>query len=219
MWATQVTSHVSLHSCQAVHQFTGIDWAEILHGIDIVSTTQTSVKCSAAKYSWIDDSLVHEGWSSWCVRCARGGSRDLAKGTCLSRSQRLTCYGQMTAWPLTGLLPACPTCQHPRPSFQDMRSRTTHLGSICLLRSVFTSDFSSTLGCCLRLYQFSIHGGHCTGQNFKACAPSQLLPYASSLFLLCPPVSHSMLSFAYGISFLTHYPHHVNTAHSSTAAI
>jgi len=156
MWATQVTSHVSLHSCQAVHQFTGIDWAEILHGIDIVSTTQTSVKCSAAKYSWIDDSLVHVGWSSWCVHCARGGSRDRAKGTCLSRSQRLTCYGQMTAWPLTGLLPACPTCQHPRPSFQDMRSRTTHLGSICLLRSVFTSDFSSTLGCCLRLYQFSI---------------------------------------------------------------
>ncbi len=97
----------------------------------------------------IDSSLVAVGWSSWCVHYARDGSRGPAKGTCQSRSQRLTCCGQMMAWPLTGLLPACPMCQHPRPSFQGTRSLTTHLGSICLLRSVITSGLSSTLGCCL----------------------------------------------------------------------
>ena len=133
----------------------------IFSGIDTVSITPTFVKCTTANNSRIDDSsMVDVGWSSWFVRCARDGSRGPVKGTCQSRSQRLTCCGQMMAWPLTGLLPACPMCQHPRPSSQAMRSPTTHLGSICLLRSVFTLDCLSTVGICLSYTDVS-STGHC----------------------------------------------------------
>ena len=156
----------------------------IFSGIDTVSITPTSVKCTTANNSRIDSSMVDVGWSSWCVRCARDGSRGPVKGTCQSRSQRLTCCGQMMAWPLTGLLPACPMCRHPRPSSQAMRSPTTHLGSICLLRSVFTSDFSSTLGICLSYTDVSSILAIVLAKTFNACAPSWLLPFASLSDLL-----------------------------------
>ena len=141
-------SDVSLHGVQLCIISLAYPGLSIFSRVDILSTTQALVKCSAAKYSWIDSSL-DVGWSSWCVHCAKDGSRGPAKGTCQSRSQRLTFCGQMMVWPQTGLLLGCPMCRHPRPSFQDMRSLTTHLGSICLLRSVSTLDLLSTLGCCL----------------------------------------------------------------------
>lgn len=186
------------------------------NGIDNVNTTYTSTFCSILLPSIDGFSLVPVGWSSWCVHCARDGSSGPAKGTWQSRSQRLTCCGQMMAWPLTGLLLGCPTCQHPRPSFQDMRSPTTHLGSICPLRSILTSDLSSTLGCCLFLTDVSSIPATVVAKEFNVCASSHLLCSASGLATL-PPASHSMLSFAFGISFLTLFL--LNTTPLNTAAI
>ncbi len=62
-----------------------------------------------------------------------------------------------------------------------------------------------------------MHTGHCTGQNSQRVCSKPATPLC---FSLSPtPVSHAIVSFAYGITLLTQYPHSPNTIHSSTAAI
>ena len=79
-------------------------------------------------------------WSSWYVPCAKAGSSDPVKGTCQRRSLKPTCCGQMMAWQLTGLPPACRTCLRPRPSCQGMTSPTTLPRSIFPQRSVISCN-------------------------------------------------------------------------------